>query len=264
MHRPHSPYPPLLSPLLRRRCSSRMLAVGCSSGAEKNGEPSGSTTEPTSATSASDADLVLSTGGDVVATVDERFQSYNIEMVEVTGGEFWKPYDAGEGKVVRPPIDLGSERLRNLARGLGPAYIRVSGSWANSTYFDPEGTAGDAAPDGFGGVLTGEQWTGVGEFARAVDGEVVTSFASSDGVRDASGAWQGDQARALLEFSQEHDVPVVAAELFNEPGLPVGMPSGYDGAAYERDVQTFLGIVDETMLTCASPVRERRPTSSRW
>ena len=27
-----------------------------------------------------------------IGTVDERFQSYNIEMVEVTGGRFWKPY----------------------------------------------------------------------------------------------------------------------------------------------------------------------------
>jgi hypothetical protein len=25
-------------------------------------------------------------------TVDERYQSYNIEMLEVTGGKFWKPY----------------------------------------------------------------------------------------------------------------------------------------------------------------------------
>src|SRR6516225_3192814 len=29
-----------------------------------------------------------------VGTIDERFQSYNIEMVEVTGGRFWKPYDS--------------------------------------------------------------------------------------------------------------------------------------------------------------------------
>jgi hypothetical protein len=26
-----------------------------------------------------------------IGTVDERFQSYNIEMVEVIGGRFWKP-----------------------------------------------------------------------------------------------------------------------------------------------------------------------------
>src|SRR5579872_2649974 len=29
-----------------------------------------------------------------LGTVDERFQSYNIEMVEVTGGRFWKPYSS--------------------------------------------------------------------------------------------------------------------------------------------------------------------------
>src|SRR6476646_8142903 len=36
-----------------------------------------------------------------VGTVDERFESYNIEMVEVIGGRFWKPYlspAASDGK----------------------------------------------------------------------------------------------------------------------------------------------------------------------
>src|SRR5690348_1147890 len=28
-----------------------------------------------------------------VATVDERYLSYNVEMAELTGGLFWKPYD---------------------------------------------------------------------------------------------------------------------------------------------------------------------------
>ena len=27
-----------------------------------------------------------------VATVDDRYQSFNVEMLEVTGGKFWKPY----------------------------------------------------------------------------------------------------------------------------------------------------------------------------
>ena len=29
---------------------------------------------------------------DKVGSVDERFLSYNVEMVEVTGGRFWRPY----------------------------------------------------------------------------------------------------------------------------------------------------------------------------
>src|SRR6266849_4707963 len=95
-----------------------------------------------------------------IGTIDERFQSYNVEMVEVTGGRFWKPYGstaaqdpstaaagtpAGSNPDLyeyRPPIDLTNARLRRLAAALGPAYVRVSGTWANSTYL-PEG---DEAP----------------------------------------------------------------------------------------------------------------------
>ena len=41
-----------------------------------------------------------------IGTVDERFQSYNIEMVEVTGGRFWKPYasqTSANGAAPQPP-----------------------------------------------------------------------------------------------------------------------------------------------------------------
>ena len=222
------------------------LAAGCSSSGG-SARRSNSAVPVTSTSGAGPrVDVVLSVKGSrPVATVDDRFQSYNIEMVEVTGGEFWKPYDAGPGKVVRPPLDLSSERLRNLARGLGPAYIRVSGSWANSTYFDVDGTSGGTPAAGFSGVLTPQQWKGVGEFADAVEGKVVTSFASSPGARDASGAWLVGQARALLEFSKANRVPVVAAELFNEPSLPIGMPAGYDAAAFGRDLTTFKKMVEQ-------------------
>jgi hypothetical protein len=40
-----------------------------------------------------------------VGIVDERFQSYNIEMLEVTGGNFWKAYGNptnGGAKPVQP------------------------------------------------------------------------------------------------------------------------------------------------------------------
>src|ERR1700688_382954 len=72
-----------------------------------------------------------------IGTVDERFQSYNIEMVEVIGGRFWKPYGSntseskGQGSapqggftphgkdpplfVFAAPIDLSNPRLRKLA-----------------------------------------------------------------------------------------------------------------------------------------------------
>ena len=46
-----------------------------------------------------------------VGTVDERFQSYNIEAVEVTGGRFWKPY-ASVGSIACRQRRAGGQALR--------------------------------------------------------------------------------------------------------------------------------------------------------
>ena len=97
-----------------------------------------------------------------IATIDERFQSFNIEMIEVTGGRFWKSYHDIDAKAAaplsakpagpvpagmdpslyqyRPPVRLANPRLRALAAALGPAYVRVSGTWANTTYFHDSAT----------------------------------------------------------------------------------------------------------------------------
>jgi len=118
-----------------------------------------------------------------VATVDPRSQSYNVEMAEVIGGSFWKPYQQGKAGrnarqpdngaqssgaaleanptmfEARPPIDLTNARLRKLTAALGPAYLRVSGTWANTIYFHDSDTPAPASPpQGFGGVLTRPQW----------------------------------------------------------------------------------------------------------
>ena len=94
-------------------------------------------------------------------------------------------------------MDLTSERLRNLARPLGPVYIRVSGTWANSTYLPAEGEQIEEPPAGYEQVLTRNQWRGLIDFADAVDGKIVTSFAISPGSRDADGVWQSEQAQRL-------------------------------------------------------------------
>jgi hypothetical protein len=111
-----------------------------------------------------------------IGTVDERFQSYNVEMVEVTGGRFWRPYgpntsDADSDLYAwRPPIDLTNPRLRMLAAALAPAYMRVSGTWANATWFAESDTAPSAPPAGFNGILSRRQWRGVVDFAQSVGG----------------------------------------------------------------------------------------------
>jgi len=198
-----------------------------------------------------------------VARVDERFASYNIEMAEVTGGNFWKPYHeqgstpanrpqplrsastpAGMNPNMyqyRPPIDLANTRLRELAAALGPAYVRVSGTWANSVYFGHSDIPLKEPPVGFNGVLTRKQWKGVIDFVHAVNGELVTSFASSIGTRDKRGVWTTKQASNWLAYTKSVGGRIAAAEFMNEPTYAAlgGAPKGYDAADYARDIAVF-------------------------
>jgi heparanase len=206
-----------------------------------------------------------------IGTVDERFQSYNIEMVEVIGGRFWKPYvsTTNESKAQEPdpqagftpaginpnlyryraPIDLSNPRLRKLAAALSPAYVRVSGTWANSAYFqDSENAAPANAPSGFSGVLTRAEWKGVIDFSRAVNAEIVTSVATGAGSRDAQGAWAADQARQLFDYTKSAGGRIAATEFMNEPTYAAmgGAPKGYDAASYGRDVAVFRTFLRKT------------------
>ena len=188
-----------------------------------------------------------------IGAVDERFQSFNTEMLEVTGGRFWKPYKdypagvkpapmSADLYAYRPPADLGQLRLRKLAAALGPFYLRVSGTWANSTYFQDTDAAAPAAPTkGFNAVLTRRQWKGVVDFARAVNAELMISFAISDGTRDANGVWTSDQARGLLAYTKSVGGRIAAVEFMNEPDVADhgAAPKGYDAAAYAKDIAVF-------------------------
>jgi len=201
-----------------------------------------------------------------IVTVDERYQSYNVEMLEVTGGRFWAPYKSQTDAPAdtkeptpggmpaslyryRAPIDLANPQLRKLAAALGPAYIRVSGTWANSTYFhDSDDPAPAMPPAGFNGVLTRRQWRGVIDFSHAVNAELVSSFAISAGVRDSNGVWTPVEAEKILKFTKSSGGSIVAAEMFNEPTFAAmgGAPKGYDSAAYDRDFHAFHAFIEKS------------------
>lgn len=182
----------------------------------------------------------------LAGTISDRFLSYNIEMVEVTGGRFWRPYKDGKRKgddryEHRPPLNLADRRLTKLAAALAPAYVRFSGTWANATYFDPDNSTGGKAPRGFDTVLTGRQWRGAVDFAQAADARIVTSFATSPGARDRNGVWQSAQASRFIAFTKSLGTDIAAAEFANEPETVelTQAPKGYTPADYRRDYGRF-------------------------
>jgi len=182
-------------------------------------------------------------------------------MVEVVGGEFWKPYtlmdklpsaDAVSTYDISQrnealyrklnPIDLADRRLLNLAKAIAPAYVRVSGTWANATYFQDDEKPAAKAPAGFVNVMTRRQWKGVLDFVKATDSKLITSFAVSNGVRDKAGAWTPVEAQKLLNYTRSLGGSIDAAELFNEPTMPTAggeMDKDYGPADFAQDVQVF-------------------------
>jgi heparanase len=191
--------------------------------------------------------------------VDERYQSFNIEMCEVIGGDFWIPYNLIDSvrktsnrigldalKWPIPPINMYEKKLRMLAAALGPTYIRVSGTWANAVYFqDNDEPKFATAPEGYKNVLTRQQWKGVLDFCKATDCKLITSFSICEGMRDKEGNWSPNQLQSLLKYTKSLGGEIAAAEMFNEPSHAShgDAPKGYNGDHFAKDLAVFKKYV---------------------
>ncbi len=202
------------------------------------------------------ANIKLNSSPAKLRTVDERLMSYNIEMTEVTGGTFWMAYTPGQvagteavppltsmadlGKLQEwyDPIDTKNERLLNLGKALGPVWVRVSGTWANKTYYNFDGKyEPGVVPEGFQNALQKEQWLSLLDYVKAIGGKLQISFANCEGIHHADEPWSPWQAKQIMDLSAEYGVPVGAVEFTNEPNImsTSGFPKGYDAACFRRD-----------------------------
>ena len=209
-------------------------------------------------------------GLETLRNVDPMLVSYNIEMTEVTGGTFWKAYTEAqvdgteEFPVIKDwqnmgnlqqwydPIDTKNPRLLKLAKDLGAAWVRVSGTWANKTYYDFDGTTGGKAPKGFQSVLTKEQWLKLLDFVKVIGGKLLVSIANCPGIHAADEPMPFEQADLLFRTSKEYGVPISAAEFTNEPNLIAlsGLPRGYTAQDHARDHDLFGAWLKENYPEC--------------
>ena len=202
-------------------------------------------------------------GLEVLREVDERLVSYNVEMTEVTGGTFWKAYTpeqiAGTEKFPAikdftelaglmqwyDPIDSTNPRLIKLAKELGPAWMRVSGTWATKTYYDFEGKG--LPNDGWQNCMTRDQWVNIVKFADTIGAKILISVANCEGLHHADEPWNPSQAELIFNLSKELGHPIDAVEFTNEPNMMVttGFPVGYTAAHFRRDQDLFHKWVRE-------------------
>ena len=196
-------------------------------------------------------------------TVDSRLVSYNVEMTEVTGGTFWKAYTpeqiAGTEKFPAitgfhelaglmqwyDPIDTTNPRLIKLAKELGPAWMRVSGTWATKTYYDFDGKG--LPESGWQNRMTREQWVNIIKFADTIGAKLLISVANCEGLHAAEEPWNPSQAELIFNLSKELGHPIDAVEFTNEPNMMeiTGFPAGYTAEHFRRDQDLFHKWVRE-------------------
>ena len=200
---------------------------------------------------------------EVLRTVNPRMMSYNVEMTEVTGGTFWKAYTpeqiAGTEKFPPikgfhemaglmqwyDPIDTTNPRLIKLAKDLGPAWMRVSGTWATKTYYDFDGKG--LPESGWQNCMTKDQWVKIVKFADDIGAKILISVANCEGLHHADEPWNPSQAELIFNLSKELGHPIDAVEFTNEPNMMeiTGFPAGYKAEHFRRDQDLFHKWVRE-------------------
>src|SRR5262249_44811022 len=140
--------------------------------------------------------------------------------------------------------DFTRPRLRKLAAALAPAYLRISGTASNKTYYDLSDKPSKTPPTGFQRVLTRKQWDGVNAFAKDLGLHVDLGANAGPGPLDADNVWQKSSADALLKYAAERRYPLSVVEFGNEPNLfqLSGMPASYDAADYADGLKRFDAV----------------------
>ena len=75
-----------------------------------------------------------------IGTIDLRFQSYNVEMLEVTGGKFWKPYRLELDALLLKGQQAGPTKPEggDTPAGMNPALYRVSTAYRSDQRAAPQ------------------------------------------------------------------------------------------------------------------------------
>lgn len=193
--------------------------------------------------------LVQVSLGAPVRELEPRFLSVAIDTSLLLGGRWWSPtgrVEVGRGSETVPALDLSRPELRQLARALAPAYLRIGGTEADRVHY----ALGDAALEPPRGedelTLDAARWDALADFTRATALDLFFTVNAGPGARGREGDWLTEPAERLLEHAARRGHSVSVWELGNEVNafwFQHGLHQQPSGAQYAADLHSFRGLV---------------------
>ncbi|HTV22402.1 MAG TPA: hypothetical protein VMG12_27125, partial [Polyangiaceae bacterium] len=139
-------------------------------------------------------------------------------------------------------LDLPQPRLLELARALGPAYLRVGGTEADHVYYAVGAARGSERPPAYELELDEPMWDALVRFSRAADFGLVFTLNAGPSSRDEGGAWRSDNAEQLFDYVASRGDAVALWELGNEVNghwFIHGLSHQPSGPQYASDLWTL-------------------------
>jgi heparanase len=193
--------------------------------------------------------LVSVSLGAPLRELSPRFLSVAIDTSLLLGGRWWSPsgrVEVGRGSESVPPLDLSRPELRQLARALAPAYLRIGGTEADRVHY-AFGAAAHEPPRGDDELtLDAARWDALADFTRETGLELYFTVNAGPGARGTDGDWLAEPAERLLEHAAQRGHSVSVWELGNEVNafwFQHGLHQQPSGAQYAADLHSFRALV---------------------
>ena len=182
-------------------------------------------------------------------TLDARFLSVAIDTSQWLGGRWWSAsgrVEVGRGTEPVAPLDLGQPALRELARALAPAYLRIGGTEADRVRYAFGGAAPERAQAENELTLDPARWDALSEFSAAAGLDLFFTINAGPSARGSEGQWLRSSAEGLFAHAREHGQSVSVWELGNEVNaywFQHGLHEQPSGAQYAADLFAFRALV---------------------
>ncbi|XP_067658192.1 heparanase-like [Haliotis asinina] len=163
-----------------------------------------------------------------VSFIDDLFVGVTLDSSLLPTSQHWRG------------LDLNSQKVKVLAKGLSPCYLRIGGTAGDNLTFVPTGHGTVDSNH----ALTEATWDAVNKFVQDVNWKLIFGL---NVLKRKEGKWDPTNAKELLQYNCAKGYQLAGLELGNEPEIFLGQHNTTVSASQlGRDFYNFKKLLRST------------------